>query len=206
MRPYIMEVVGTFFLTIAVSFTGNPVAIGLMLASMIYIGGHVSGGHYNPAISLAAWMRGVLKTDVMFIYMGAQTIGAVAALWLYQSVTGQAFKLDVSPEAPLWISVLVEAMLAGVLCLTFLTVATTRRFKEHMIYGIAVGLALMSIAFIGGVFNPSIAFAAMLSGRMGAANAASVIASTNAILIYLGGPLLGGILAAFAFKYFNPKE
>lgn len=63
--PYLVEFTGTLFLTLVVSLTGKstvtgqaPIAIGLMLAAMIYMGGHVSGANYNPAVSMAVLVRG----------------------------------------------------------------------------------------------------------------------------------------------------
>ena len=61
MRDYLMEFLGTMFLVLAIALTGNPLAIGMMLMAMVYIGGHVSGAHYNPAVTISVWMRGKLK-------------------------------------------------------------------------------------------------------------------------------------------------
>ncbi len=60
MRSYLMEFIGTMFLVLAVTLSGNPIAIGVMLMVMVYMGGHISGGHYNPAVSFAVWVRGKL--------------------------------------------------------------------------------------------------------------------------------------------------
>lgn len=57
MNRYITELIGTFFLVLTIAFTGNPIAIGLVLTALVYMGGHISGAHYNPAVSLAIYLR-----------------------------------------------------------------------------------------------------------------------------------------------------
>ena len=85
MNKYLTEFIGTFFLvlTIGLSVLGGtpmaPLAIGAVLMVMVYMGGHVSGGHYNPAVSLAVLLRGKLQARDVVPYMTAQVLGAVAA-------------------------------------------------------------------------------------------------------------------------------
>ncbi len=95
MRQYLMELIGTFFLTLAVSITGNPIAVGIMFMAMYYVGESVSGGYYNPALSVAAWMRGVLAVEEMLIYAGVQSIGACLGVWLFRALTNNVFMPDV---------------------------------------------------------------------------------------------------------------
>ncbi|MDP3889481.1 MAG: aquaporin, partial [bacterium] len=200
---YLMEVIGTFFLTLAVAFSPeNPVAIGLMFASLIYIGGQASGAHYNPAFRFAAWLRGMLKPDVMLMYIGAQTIGAVAALWLFKMYTGSV-SMPSSP-AQFGVAVLMETLLTFALVLAFLTVTLSRRFKDHPINGFVIGFTLIAIASIGGIFNPAIALAAMLFNLSGEATTAAI--SINWVVLYIFGPLLGGVIAAWSYGYFYPKD
>ena len=79
MRKYITEFIGTFFLVLTVGLTGNPLAIGAALMVMIYAGGHISGAHYNPAVTLAVLLRGKISGAEAIIYMGVQLAGAIAA-------------------------------------------------------------------------------------------------------------------------------
>jgi aquaporin Z len=77
MKKYLVEFIGTFFLVLAVGMNvigcdpNNflpPLAIGLTLMIMVYAGGHVSGGHYNPAVTLAVWLRGRCATKDVLPY------------------------------------------------------------------------------------------------------------------------------------------
>ncbi|MBI1966337.1 MAG: aquaporin, partial [Betaproteobacteria bacterium] len=72
MRAYLMEFIGTLFLVLAVTLSGNPIAIGVMLMVMVYMGGHVSGGHYNPAVTLAVWIRGKIEAKHALAYWISQ--------------------------------------------------------------------------------------------------------------------------------------
>ena len=74
MKNYLTEVIGTFFLVLTIGLTAiggvamAPLAIGSALMVMVYMGGHISGGHYNPAVSLAVMMRGKLDSKELLPY------------------------------------------------------------------------------------------------------------------------------------------
>src|SRR5215813_10087307 len=87
MNKYVTEFIGTFFLILTVGCSviiGGagliaPLAIGSALMVMIYAGGHVSGGHYNPSVTLAVWLRGRCPASDVPWYMLAQVVGALLA-------------------------------------------------------------------------------------------------------------------------------
>src|SRR5438874_9938866 len=87
MNKYIVEFIGTFFLVLTVGCTGvgagagviAPLAIGAALMVMVFAGGHISGGHYNPAVTLGVWLRGRCPTADVIPYWVAQVVGAVLA-------------------------------------------------------------------------------------------------------------------------------
>src|SRR5215510_9442698 len=79
MKKYITEFIGTFFLVLVVALTGNPAAIGVTLMVMIFAGGHISGAHYNPAVTLAVLARGKVTSQDAIIYMVVQVLGAIVA-------------------------------------------------------------------------------------------------------------------------------
>ncbi len=80
MKKYVVEFIGAFFLVLTIGFTVlepgagamAPLAIGSALMVMVYAGGHISGGHYNPAVTLAVWMRGRCATQDVIPYMVAK--------------------------------------------------------------------------------------------------------------------------------------
>jgi aquaporin Z len=83
--PILAEFLGTFFLLTAILFTGNWLAIGLTLSGIIYVIGNVSGGHVNPAVSIALYLKGSLGLNELVPYIVAQVLGGVGALYTYNS-------------------------------------------------------------------------------------------------------------------------
>ena len=104
MKRFIVELIGTFFLTLAIALTGNPLCYGLIFAAVIYLGAHVSGGYYNPAITLALCLRGKHKKNHLAHLILGQLVGACLALCLAARATGQGFTLPVDPSCfyPEW--------------------------------------------------------------------------------------------------------
>jgi len=205
-HKYLMELLGTFFLTLTVCLSGHPLAIGIMLMALVYIGGHISGGHYNPAVTLSVWLRGKLSfTDVPF-YIVSQTLGAFAAAGLFFVLAGKTFYPAPSPDVTLLQAVLLEALFTFVFCLVILTVATARKFATTDIYGIAIGLTLFTAILTvgpttGGAFNPAVGVGTILCDLVSGSGA-----GLKYLVLYIVGPSLGGIGAAYAFKFLNPGE
>ena len=106
MNKYIAEFIGTFFLVLTIGCTGigagagviAPLAIGAALMVMIFAGGHISGGHYNPAVTLGVLIRGKVKAADVIPYMIAQVAGAVVAALVVRSVLRAG--VAVTPIAP----------------------------------------------------------------------------------------------------------
>lgn len=199
-KRYVMEFLGTFFLTTAIVFTRDPLAIGLMLVALVYIGGHVSGAHFNPALSIAAFLRKRLSQTDLFFYWGAQFLGAFVSVLLYKFVANSLYIVDVQQELMgTSVSFFSEALLTIVLVMTFLTVTQASKFNNNTVYGVAIGLALMAIAFLGGLFNPAVGLASMVCRLVHG----SEMASWQALLVLVGGPLAGGAASAYLYEYFN---
>lgn len=202
MKNLVMEAVGTLFLVAAVGLTGNPLAIGLTLAVMIYVGGHVSGAHYNPAVSLAVLVRGKLEAGRFVSYMVAQFAGAILGALAVWVLKGETFAPGPALGAELWQSFLAETMFTFVLASTVLAVATTKATQGNHVYGLAIGLAVTAGAFAagpisGGALNPAVGLGPIvvhvLGGGGGAAN----------LLLYLTAPFVGGALAGLFWRYLN---
>ena len=156
MNTYLTEFIGTFFLvlTIGLSVLGGtpmaPLAIGAVLMVMVCMGGHVSGGHYNPAVSLAVWLRGKLEGREVVPYMAAQVLGAVAAAAVVYVVLGQTFAPAPAQTASAVAALLVEVLYTGALCLVVLHSATAPQTTGNSFYGLAIGFTVVVAAFAGG--------------------------------------------------------
>jgi len=205
MKKYIVEFIGTFFLVLTVGFavrSGSnlaPIAIGSALMVMIFAGGHVSGAHYNPAVSLAVFIRGKLEAKDFLPYLVAQfAAGALAAL-IVSNVMGKpllgAASHDVGP------SLVVEFLYTFALAYVVLNVATAKGTSGNSFYGLAIGFTVLvgavSVGGIsGGAFNPAVGLGVVIMG----------LEKLNQLWIYLGADLLGGAVAALAFKATHDAE
>lgn len=205
MSKYLTEFLGTLFLvlTIGLCVTGGvamaPLAIGTGLMVMVYMGGHVSGAHYNPAVSVALVMRGKLPGSELVPYIVAQLLGAVVASLLVYVITGQTFAPAPAPTASVTAALLVEALFTFALALVVLNVACSEKTKGNSYYGLAIGFTIATAAFAGGsisggAFNPAVGTGptivrALLGGG-----------TFSSLWLYLVGPFVGGALAAVVFK------
>lgn len=205
------EGIGTFFLVLTVGLTvlagvdAAPLAIGAVLMVMVYMGGHVSGAHYNPAVTLAVLLRGKIDTTVALAYMVVQLIAAMAAAAVTSLLMGNVLVPAPSVSAAPLQVILVEVLFTFALCLVVLNVATSRKTDGNSHYGLAIGFTVMVGAYAGGgisggAFNPAVgAGPALVSALMGQGLSAAVV-------YYLIGPFLGGALAALAFRVQQPEE
>ncbi len=202
MRQYLMELIGTFFLTLAVSMTGEPIAIGLMVMAIYYIGEAISGGYYNPALAVAGWMRGVLAMEELLIYTGVQSIGAFFGVWLFRALTNQAFVPEVMADLTMGMSILVELLMVGLVCLVLLTVATSKEYKGSVVNGAVIGLSYAAALFVSrSILNPAIAIGAYL-GQLFVDGGPL---SREILFVYIFAPVVGAVLAALAFDYLRHK-
>jgi aquaporin Z len=208
-RKLLTEVIGTFFLVLTVGLTVvaglplAPLAIGSALMVMVYMGGAVSGAHYNPAVTLAVLLRRRIGAGEAGAYMVAQLAGAVLAALVVLGVTGVTFVPTPAPGTPAAITVLVEALFTFALCLVVLNVATVDETSANSYFGLAIGFTVMVGAFAGGpisggAFNPAVglgpALVTAIFGGTGAGNA----------IWYIIGPGIGGAAAAGVFAVQHP--
>ena len=205
MRNYVMEFIGTAFLVMAVGLTGNPLAIGLMLMVMIYMGGHISGAHYNPAITIGVWLRGSLPASQVGGYIAAQILGAIAAGLLCFIFKGETFAAAPAIQTTSVQAYLAEIIFTFALVSVVLAVATTKKMEGNYIYGLAIGLTVTASAYAvggisGGAFNPAVGVGPIL------VNAAISGGSLGNLLLYIIGPSLGGVIAAYVYKFLNSEQ
>jgi aquaporin Z len=199
MKKYITDFIGTFFLVLTVGLTGNPVAIGAALMVMIYAGGHISGGHYNPAVTLAVLIRGKISSTEAMIYMGSQLAGGVAAAL----IVGVFHELPAEAHQDLNVTKAIIAEVLGTFALAYvvLNVATAKANTGNSYFGVAIGFTVLAMAscfgtYSGGAFNPAVAVGASVMKAFEWSN----------IWIYLVGCFGGAALAAVIFKMNNPDD
>lgn len=205
MKYFLIECIGTFFLVFSILTTANPLAIGLTLAAMVYIAGHISGGHFNPAVSLSVWLRGKLSNMYLALYILAQILGAFIAAWLYFMIINKVAYPVPAAAFSSWKAMLIEAIGTFLLCLVVLTVATTKKLQGNYIYGLMIGLTLTAIIFIGGslsggAFNPAVGTGPILFDFIKGGPAIHIL------YIYLVGPCCGSLLAAAVYRIINDEE
>ena len=210
MNKYICEFIGTFFLVLTIGNTvlGGaaspvipPLAIGATLMVMIFATGHISGGHLNPAVTLAVWLRGKLPASELPGYWLGQILGAVAAagtvLYLKGSVTASPMEFPRGPLVPF----IAEFLGTFALAFTVLNVATAKANSNNSFYGLAIGFAVVTGAYSlggysGGAFNPAVAAGIATMG----------IIAWHSIWIHLVADLAGGAVAALVFRAVSPED
>jgi aquaporin Z len=207
MKKYLVELIGTFLFVLTVGMVVidpgagalAPIAIGSLLMVIVYAGGHVSGGHYNPAVTLAVWLRGRCPTADVLPYWISQILGAFAGGALALYLKGNPI---LTPKEILAVpSLIAEFVGTFALCYVVLNVATAKATAGNSNYGLAIGFTVVVMAFAlggvsGGAFNPAIATGITFMHIEKIAN----------FWVYLVGDLAGGALAALTFRLINPED
>lgn len=213
MKKYLVEFIGTFFLVFTIGMTViapgagamAPLAIGSVLAVMIFAGGHVSGGHFNPAVTVGVWLRGKCPTADVVPYLVAQSAAALAASFAVKALkTGMLTKAAaltgaMTPEV--MPALLAEFLFTFALVWVVLNVATAKGTNGNSFYGFAIGFTVLAGAYAvggvsGGAFNPAVAIGLCTMGIVG----------WGSLWIYLVASFAGGIAAAAAYKIVNGAE
>jgi aquaporin Z len=207
MRKYIAEFIGTFFLVLTIGCTVipkvlgviPPLAIGAALMVMVYAAGHVSGAHFNPAVTLAVWIRGRCETKDVLPYWIAQVLAAiVAALVAVFLVDKSGTPLEIKSLPPVFVA---EFLFTFALAYVVLNVATAKGTSGNSFYGLAIGMTVMAGAFAvgsigGGAFNPAVAVGAALMK----------LVNFSQIWVHIVAELAGGLVAGLVFKFLNPDD
>jgi aquaporin Z len=205
MNKYIAEFIGTFFLVLTIGCTGigasagviAPLAIGAALMVMVFAGGHISGAHYNPAVTLGVLIRGKLKAADVIPYWIAQCVAAAVAAIVVSKILRAG--VAVTPIAPkLGPALLAEFLFTFALVYVVLNAATAEGTSGNSFYGLAIGMTVMTGAFAvgdisGGAFNPAVAIGISILG----------ISTWNNIWIYLVADFAAAFAAAIVFNLIN---
>jgi aquaporin Z len=205
-RKLAVEFIGMFLFVFTVGMATNkagagalaPLAIGSILMVMVFAGGHVSGGHFNPAVSTAVLVRGRMAVNEFVAYLVTQFAAAVVAGLLVRYVGGREPHAVVASSAKMLI---VEFLFTFALAWVVLHVATAQGTFGNSFYGLAIGFTVVAGALAvggisGGAFNPAVALGAMVTGLFEWSN----------IWIYLIADFLGAAFAAWAFLFVLPAE
>jgi aquaporin Z len=207
MRKYIAEFIGTFFLVLTVGCTVIPgatgvipaIAIGAVLMVMIFAGGHISGGHFNPAVTFAIFIRGRLELKDVIPYWLAQiaagVVAAFVAVWL---VGKDGTPLEITNIPVVFVA---EFLFTFALAYVVLNCATAKGTLDNSFYGLAIGFTVLAGIFAvgaisGGAFNPAVATGA----------AAMKLLRISDIWIHIVAELAAGLIAGLTFKFLNPTD
>jgi aquaporin Z len=175
MNKYLTEFIGTFFLVLTIGCTVipgaagviPPLAIGGALMVMVFAGGHISGGHYNPAVTLGVWIRGQCPAADVLPYWTTQTIAAIAASFTATFLVGSPGARPLAPAIER--AFVAEFLFTFALVHVVLNTATAKRTSGNSFFGLAIGITVMTGAFAvgdvsGGAFNPAVAVGLAVMG------------------------------------------
>jgi aquaporin Z len=207
-RAYLAELIGTFFLVFSVAATGlvqnqfAPLAVGATIMVMVYAGGHISGGHYNPAVTMAVLVRRRITLLDAVAYWVVQVVAGLLAAGLAYWIMNPASVTALSPSGRgLAAAIVAEVLYTFALAFVVLNVATSKAHPNNSFYGLAIGFTVAAGAFTiggisGGVFNPAVALGAAEIGLI----------HGGAPWLYLVFQLAAGAAAGFAFLALSPGE
>ena len=209
MKKFIVELIGTFFLVFTVgtcvvntdSGVIPPIAIGAVLMIMVYAGGHISGGHFNPAVTVAVAIRGRLSAWEVPSYMLAQLVGAIFGAGASYYLKHEPNPLPPPSTYSIDQLIFAEFIFTFALAYVVLNVATAKANAGNSFYGLAIGSTVMVGAFTvgpisGGAFNPAVATGCYYLSLM----------PFTQYLYFVAAELCAGVLAAYVFKSLNADD
>ena len=196
------EFIGTFFLSLTICTAAvygsageyAPFGIAATLMVMIYAGGHISGAHYNPAVTVSIYLRGACEKDEVLPYIASQVIAAVSAAIVVENLlrpdelSPVAFELGTE-------AVVAELLFTFALAYVILNVATTESTSGNGYYGAAIALVVLAGAItVGSIslasFNPAVTSALIVSGKLTLADS----------WMHFVPQFIGAVLATYVYK------
>ena len=204
MKKYITEIIGTFFLVLIIGLTGNPIAIGLGLAVLVYMGAHISGAHYNPAVTLAMYINDQIDIKESGKYVASQLIGSVIAVFILTELGQDSFSV-VSKTTEIQSFFVAEILFTFLLVFVILNVALNKDLKGNQFYGLAIGLTVTAGAFSvgdisGAVLNPAVSFGPSLMSFIDPQVIGDNISSSDFFVYFLITGITGSVLASYLYK------
>jgi aquaporin Z len=208
---YAAEAIGAFFLMFTVGAAVDtrsqfaPLAIGAVLMVMVYAGGHISGGHYNPAVTLSVLVRRRIATRDAFIYWIVQFGAGLLAAAVVREIVDPALAtttvtMTLTGHA-LAAAFVVELLFTVALCYVVLNVATSKSHRDNSYFSLAIGFTVLAGAFAvgaisGGAFNPSVTIGAAVMSMF----------AWPTLWVYLVAQVIAGAAAGVTFLALNPDD
>ena len=204
MNKYIIEFLGTLFLVLIIGLSQNPIAIGLGLAVLVYMGAHISGAHYNPAVSLSMLINKQIQLKEFSFYVASQLLGSVVATYFVVLLGNDDFNV-VSNTSDISSFFLSEILFTFLLVFVILNVALNKNLKGNQFYGLAIGLTVTAGAFSvgdisGAVFNPAVSFGPSFFSFIDPQVVGNDISSSDFFLYYLISGIIGSVVASYLYK------
>ena len=201
MKKLFIELFGTYFLVLIIGLSsGNPIAVGFGLMVLVYCGAHISGAHYNPAVTLAMLLQKEISPLDSIKYFLSQTLGStLAALSIYLMNTNMQVQPVLGDSIyPIFFS---EIIFTFMLVFVILNVAKHPNLKGNSFYGLAIGLTVMAGIFSvgpisGAVFNPAVSLGPSIIDMV-----TDNGVSHYFLWYYLVFPFIGSVLAVLSFKF-----
>jgi aquaporin Z len=207
-RKNAVEAIGAFFLVFTVAVSGlshsafTPLAAGAVLMVMVYAGGHISGGHYNPAVTIAALVRRRIGLAEAVQYWIVQLVAGVVAGLAARAVVDPATVTALRPSGhALGAAAVVELLFTFALCYVVLNVATSKDQPGNSFFGLAIGFTVVAGAFaVGGIsgaaFNPAVSLGAAVGGLF----------AWSTLWVYIVVQAIAGAAAGLVFRVLNPDD
>ncbi|WP_103664905.1 MIP/aquaporin family protein [Gracilimonas amylolytica] len=204
MQAYVTEAVGTFFLVMVFGISGDPLAVGLTLMALIYIGYPTSGAHFNPAVSIAFFFKRKLSFAELTGYLFCQVIGAFFASYLIYTFANSVFYLEPPVDTDLYEQVFSEVFFTAIFVSVMLSLTFSNLHRKNQYMGLIIGLTFTGMLMAasplsGGVLNPAFSAGTTLFDLVKGGD--SYIYS----VLYVLSPIAGGALAAFSSSYFSSR-
>lgn len=199
-KKLIMEFIGTFFLVLTVALTGNPFAVGAVFTALVYMGGYISGAHYNPAVTVALLLNKKISHNEAKLYILTQFGAAIIASAIYLIINNKVFTPVIGKGITTLSAIAIEVLFTFLLATVVLHVAVSEKTKGNNYYGLAIGFTVLAGALVagpisGGIFNPAVGVGPLLFDFVHLGN------NLTSLVVYLLAPLTGGVLAALVYKW-----
>lgn len=212
MKKYVAEFIGTFALVFAgtgsiiinqitensITHSGIAITFGLIVLSMIYALGDISGAHLNPAVSVGFVVSKRFPVKELAPYLLSQILGAFLASFTLKVMFDTEALGETIPRGSDIQSFILEAILTFILMFVILRVSTGAKEK-----GITAGIAIASVVGLEAMFAGGISGASMNPARSLAP--AVMSGHLNSLWVYIAAPIFGSVIAVFASQLISPK-